>query len=422
MIENLQEENCRLRRAVVELTILNEISAAINVASGLEEIIKLIVHKCVQHLGAEQGTIWLLDEAHGVATLKTLERVVDAGIPFRVGESLVGWVLKYRHPLVVNDLASDQRFSHLVREYTGLRSLLAVPLSIQNRTVGVLCLFNKRAGESFSADDARLLSIVATQSVQTIESARLYEDERRLLVLEEDLKVAHYVQRALLPKENPDLNNLDIAGLYASAQLIGGDYYDFIPIDEHHLGVALADVSGKGAGAALLMANLQSCLRGHPLLSQSISDTVASINMMFCKFLNLGRFITLIYGVLDIPKQTFAYVNAGHCFPLKVDRDGNIRELESNDLVLGVLPHTVYKEHTIRIQSGETVLLYTDGVTDASDAKEQMFGEENLIRVLRENRNLEATKLLQEILDSVRTFQGGVPQTDDVTLVVIRAR
>ncbi len=416
------DEHLELKRAVAELKILNEVSVAISGAIGVDAVTNLIVKKCVEHTGAEQGAIWLLDRMDKTAAPKTFLRVMDSdptSIPFKVGASLTGWVTKNREPLIVNDVASDRRFVDLAGDYSGLHCLLAVPLQLKDTLVGVLCLLNKAGGQGFSSDDARLLTIVATQSAQTIENARLYDDERRLRSLEEDLRTARLIQYSLLPRENPQANHFDIAGLYEPAQMIGGDYFDFIPIDKDHLGIAIADVSGKGTSAALLMANLQSCLRGQAILNQSPKETINNINFILSRFLISGRFITLIYGVLDVRRSIFTYVNAGHCYPFLTAK-GRIVELEAGGIILGFSSDSKYSETEVPLQAGESILLYTDGITEAANASGELYGESRLLNLVRANRTLSSAELVRLIKDSVVCFQEEEPQSDDITLVALR--
>ncbi len=422
MANDIREENRKLKRAIAELKILNDVSVAISGAVGVDAVSNLIVKKCVEHTGAEQGTIWLLDRLDKAAPPRTFLRVMDteaSSIPFRVGADLVGWVIKNRNPLIINDVRGDERFTDLAFEYTSLRNLLAVPLRLKDTLVGVICLLNKTEGQEFSSDDARLLTIVAAQSAQSIENARLYDDERRLQSLEEDLRTARLIQYSLLPREKPQVANFDIAGLYEPAQLIGGDYFDFIPIDEDRLGIAIADVSGKGTSAALLMASLQSCLRGQAILDRSPKETANNLNLMLSRFLVSGRFITLVYGVLDVRKHLFRYVNAGHCYPILLGDDKAV-ELDESGIVLGLFPDSNYKENEVSLEAGESILLYTDGITEAADVSEEQFGESRLLDLVTENRSLSSTDLVYLVKDSVTRFQDRAPQSDDITLVAIK--
>ncbi len=423
MADRLDEENQKLKRAVKELSILNEIGAAISSTIGVNKITELILNKCIRHIGTEQGAIWLMSQEQEANPLKTFMRVTDApisGLPYRLGINLVGWMLKNQKPLLTNNLAEDERFKGVEKESAQIRSLLAVPLTLKNKIIGIICVFNKKDDSDFTLDDQRLLAIIAIQSAQTIENARLYEEERKLQSLEEDLRTARRIQQSLLPKENPQLPGIEMVGISIPAKEVGGDYYDFIPIDDEHLGIAVADVAGKGTPAALLMSNLQACLRGQAVINRSVKDTVTKANLMLSRFMDAGKFITLFYGILNIKDKTFTYTNAGHNYPFLLDKDAKVKMLKQGGTVLGILKSAIYEEETIGLEPGSLLLLYTDGITEAFNEKDEMFEEEKLLKLLQDNRPLTAQQFSDKIVEEVLRFCGTVPQADDITLVVIK--
>jgi sigma-B regulation protein RsbU (phosphoserine phosphatase) len=421
MANNLEDENRRLKRAVEELSILNEIASAISSTMEVEEITKLILSKCIDRIDVEQGTITLLKESV-TDPFKTFVRVEDSpvkGVPYRLGVSLAGWMLKNQKPLLTNDLVSDPRFKGVDRQEAKIRSMLCVPLKVKNEMIGLISLFNKKKG-AFTPDDQRLLAIIAMQSAQVIENARLYEEEKRLQQMEEDLRTARNIQRSLLPKQNPSLPNVDIVGLNLQAREVGGDYYDFMSLDEDRLGIVIADVSGKGMPAALLMANVQATLRAQTSQDHSPKECVARSNSLLCKSVERGQFVSLFCAVLNVKDRSFTYANAGHCYPLIFDRKGEFRELEKGGLVLGVVDGYPYEEESIVVQPGELVILYTDGITEAFNERNEQFEEERLVKVVQENLHLDASEISEQIVNRVIAFSEGAPQSDDLTLVVMK--
>lgn len=421
MANNLEEENKRLKRAVEELSILNEIASAISSTMEVEEITKLILSKCIKRIDAEQGTVTLLKETV-TDPFKTFVRIEDStvkGVPYRFGVSLAGWMLKNQMPLLTNDLANDPRFKGVDTEETKIRSMLCVPLRVKNKMIGLISLFNKKK-EMFTPDDQRLLSIIAMQSAQVIENARLYEEEKKLQQMEEDLKTARNIQISLLPKENPSLPDIDIVGFSLPAREVGGDYYDFITIDQDRLGIVIADVSGKGMPAALLMANLQATLRGQALTNHAPSECIAKSNSLLCRSMEKGKFVTLFYGILNIKEKSFTYTNAGHCYPLIFNAKGEFKKLEKGGLILGMLDDYPYQEEKIVLEPGELILLFTDGITEAFNKENEQFEEERLIKVVQENFHRDAKEISQQIVNHVTAFQEDVPQSDDLTLVVVK--
>src|SRR3972149_770643 len=250
MTEYLQEENQKLKQAVEELSLLNEIATAVSSTMPMEEINKLIVSKCLTRIRAEQGYISLVDSQEKMSNTHTLVRVFDKStlsVPFRLGITLTGWMVKNQSPLLVNDALSDERFQGTEWNGVPIRSVLAVPLKVKNRLMGFMSLFNKKGGD-FSAEEQRLLSIVGMSVAPLTERPRLYAKEREGAVLEEDFRAAKAIQQNLLPKEAPQIPGFDVAGIMVPAREVGGDYFDYLSLPDGRRGVVVADVAGKGVG------------------------------------------------------------------------------------------------------------------------------------------------------------------------------
>ena len=422
-IDRLAKENTRLRSAVDELSILNDIATAVSSASSLERTIELIVHKCIKHLKVEQATITLLDVKRMEMPFRTIVRGADTSseiLPYRLDAELTGWMLKHQKPLVANDLKTDDRFQATDRESCVVRSVLSVPLVLKGRMVGLLNLFNKRAGDDFTDADARLLGIIATQSAQVIEHARLFGEEQALKLMQEEMKLAYKIQMDLLPKEAPVLEGYDIAGVSIPAKAVGGDYFDFIHLNDHSLALCLGDVSGKGMPAALLMANLQATLRGQVMVDPSPATCLNHSNALLFRSTDADKFATLFYGVLDRASHRLAFANAGHNYPLFLKPGAGPTCLDLGGLVLGCLEEFSYAEGTVEFAPGDTLLIYSDGITESFDANDEEFGEIRLAALLQANAADTATRLIDRILAAVRAHAGKLSQMDDMTLLVIR--
>ncbi len=422
-IERLAGENVRLRSAVEELSILNDIATAVSSAFSLERTIELIVHKCIKHLKVEQATITLLDEKRAETPFHTIVRGADTSseiLPYRLDAELTGWMLKHRKPLVANDLKSDGRFQATDRESCAVRSVLSVPLVLKGRMIGLLNLFNKRAGDDFNDADARLLGIIATQSAQVIEHARLFAEEQALKLMQEDMKLACKIQMDLLPKEAPRFDGYDIAGVSIPAKAVGGDYFDFIRLNDHSLAFCLGDVSGKGMPAALLMANLQATLRGQVMVDPSPAECLKRSNALIFRSTDADKFATLFYGVLDRDAHRLAYANAGHNYPLLFKPGNEPVRIDLGGLILGCLEDFSYAEGFIEFAAGDMLLIYSDGITESFDANEEEFGEERLAALLRTAGADTAARLIDRIVAAVQAHAGGLSQMDDMTLLVIR--
>jgi len=243
--------------------------------------------------------------------------------------------------------------------------------------------------------------------------------------LEKELATAREIQEKLLPHEMPDIPGFEITGTSLPSQQVGGDYFDFLDIEGDQLGIAIADVSGKGIPAALLMANLQASLHAQVLQRGEVSEVAYRINNLLYKSTDAHMFVTFFYGILDRQRSLFTSTNAGHNPPLVFRSDGRIERLSHGGLILGFQPDVQYEQQTVMIERGEVIVLYTDGITEAADPSSEMvsddlFGVEKLMDVVRDNFSRSAREIQSAILEAIADHTDNAPQFDDITLVVIK--
>ncbi len=422
LIDRLRAENTRLRLAIEELSILNEVSTAVSSTSTLDETVSLIVQKCVKHLGVEQGAVLLFDTLESGAPLKTMIRQVvsDSGdIPMRLGDQITGWMIKNQKPLVVDDFSRETRF-RIPSGQDGVRSLLAVPMRLKGRMIGVVNVFNKRGGSRFSPGDQRLLSIIATQSAQVVENARLMEEQKAFEILQEELRLAREIQEKLLPKSPPEVAGYEIAGLSEPAKRVGGDYFDYLSLAPHRIGLCVADVSGKGITAALLMSNVQATIRGQSRAIRDVETCIDRSNDMLYASTDADKFVTMFYAVLNTETNRLTYCNAGHNPPVMLAGGKVIARLETGGPVLGVLPGYRYERGEVEFCPGDTLLVYTDGFSEAMDEQLEDFTDERLRSVAAQMAARPPGAMLEAILREVTEFRGQAPQADDMTIMAVR--
>ena len=333
-MEALQRENKQLRRAVEELSVLNELSAAIGASRGMEDIVQTIIRRSIKAVRAEQGVVTLVGEDAADPT-KALVRTMASSSDkeaYSPDQNLLGWMHLNRKPLVINDPGNDKRFQGVAWPEK-ISSIVSAPMLVRSRLTGILTLYNKKHGEGFSLEDQRLLSILAGQSGQVVENARLIEEEKKLVTMQQELIFANEIQTNLLPAAAPPVNHYDLAGISIPAQDVGGDYYDYIPIDDGRIAITVGDVSGKGLPAALMMSNVQATLRGQARFCVSVHETIERSNQLLTQSLRKGTFVTLFYGVLDPSDHSFRYANAGHNRPYILRADGTLEPLTMGGLV-----------------------------------------------------------------------------------------
>lgn len=422
-LARLENENNHLRRAVEELSLLNDLARAIVASLNSQEIMQTLIQRCIKVVNAEQGVISLLDKVSKTST-KTLVRTSATSQEhqiFHANQSILGWMLMNKSPLVMNEPHQDPRFSG-VNWDASIHNLICIPLLVKSELIGVLTLFNKNGGSAFSKEDQRLLAIIAAQSAQIIENARLYEEEKALNRMREELNLAFKIQTDLLPKMSPEISGYEIAGKSLPARNVGGDYFDFIPLATDRLGICVADVTGKGLPAALLMANLQATIRAQALVASTANECLNRANDFLYRSTDSEKFATVFYGILDHRAHRFSYSNAGHNPPILLRSNDEIEELHTGGIMLGSFPGTRFDLGTATLFPGDVLVLYSDGISEAEHQldEDQEFGVTRLIETVRKARVASAQEIINRLVSSVEAFSGGKQQSDDITLVVVK--
>jgi sigma-B regulation protein RsbU (phosphoserine phosphatase) len=371
----------------------------------------------------------LLDEKDQQNPFHTMIRRQDSIsnlLPYRLDAQITGWMLKNKNSLMINNFESDTRFNFVSRQNQStdknfpVKSLLSAPMLLKGKLIGLLTVFNKRTLTGFTNDDQRLLGIIAAQSAQVVENARLYHEEQALIHLQEEMKLAYEIQVDLLPKSQPKIKGYQIAGKSIPAKEVGGDYYDFISIDDNHLAFCVGDISGKGIPAALLMANLQATLRGQTSFGKSCKDCLFFTNNMLFHSTATSKFATLFYGILNTETNQITYCNAGHNNPYLIAADGTMTKLSAGGMIVGIMPGALYDESSVNINPGELLILFSDGITEAMNSADEEFGDTRLTDIVLKNRKEAAEDIIDLILKEVKLYTGSSPQMDDMTVVIIK--
>lgn len=422
-LNKLVTENRQLQSAVNELKVLNDIATTISSTQPVETIIDQIVLKCIKHLRVEEGTISLLERNSQALEFHTMIRRQDSSatmVPIKLDSRLTGWMLKNRSTLLSNDIQNDERFNFLDEHSYSFKSILCVPLMAKGDLIGYLAVFNKKNEHPFLDEDKRLLSIIGSQSAQVIETARLYEEEKALLSLQEEMKMAWSIQQKLLPSSVPHIPGLQITAINKPAKSVGGDYYDFLNFNDKRLGFCVGDITGKGMPAAMLMANLQATFRSQAAVFGDCSNCMTGTNRQLFKNTEPTKFATLFYGIMDPENGSLNYVNGGHDAPILFRKGEEPRFLNSTGLLLGVVDETDYTEESISIEKDDLLLLYTDGITEAMNHDDKEYGLERLVALVKEHSEKPADQISELILTEIKHHVGGASQSDDITLMLIK--
>ncbi len=392
----------------------------------LEEILSSMVSRISSTMHVERVAVGLCDDAHGchVVSKNISERCCEFG---HQNGGLLQALKDMRCPiscaLIDEDtLIVDEGDRDRIRE-AGI--VLVVPMFLQDRLIGAINVGAKMSGKVYSQEDIDLLSTVASQAAIAIENARLHASELEKQKITEQLRLAQRIQQGLLPSRNPVVDHLDISGISIPAMTVGGDYYDYIQLPDNRLLVVVGDVSGKGISAALYMSKVQGILRFAAQVSATPREMLISTNRHLYEGMERSSFITVILALFDLNNNTVTICRGGHTHPL-IGMNGDLRYMEMDGMGLGLEQGTIFdnslQEKTWDLKKNGTILLYSDGLTEAMDANMNLFGEERVYDLVKNCPEGEAFDLQQRILDEVALHRGNAEQNDDITLVVIRVR
>jgi sigma-B regulation protein RsbU (phosphoserine phosphatase) len=345
--------------------------------------------------------------------------------PISFGEGLIGQSVDFGTPLLIPKAELDPRVPHYEKSMLNVSSFLAVPMRFRHEVMGVVCVVNRVDGVPLSERDQSLLQALADQASLSIYYAQFREALEEKRRLDQDLDLAQRIQEGLLPRELPKVKNLSLHAFYLAAQDVGGDYYDIIELDDHRVGFAVADVSGKGIGGALMTAICRSVLRAHAGQHEDPAAVLREVNQTMTADIYEDMFVTMLYMVYDTETRELSMARAGHdpAFLLPPG-EGQVQTLESGGMAIGLVDGELFGEVietvNVTLEPGGVVLVYTDGITEAMNASSQEWGKEPLARALAESRKQSPEGICHTIRERVLRFVGETPQSDDMTLLVLK--
>jgi serine phosphatase RsbU (regulator of sigma subunit) len=324
--------------------------------------------------------------------------------------------------VVLDDMRVDGRVKYkeaAIKE--GLVSQLTVPVGFRGKAIGVLRLYSPKP-KRFDKDDIGIARAVASQCAVAITNAKLYAEAIEGSRIAEQMRLAGIVQRRMIPEKAPQISGLDVATTYIPCFDVGGDFYDFIQINDNCIAVAIADVIGKGIPAAIMMSLFRGAVRAYADTEQdkfNIERIINKLNKMACSECRNGEFVTLFYAAIDVKDMTLTYCNCGH-EPTVLIRDGRITELEKGGLVLGVEGQTGYEIETLRLKDGDCLLFCTDGLIDAANFDGELWGRERLLETAMKFTADPAEQMVKNILGYRRRFVGLARQVDDTSIIAVK--
>lgn len=420
MVEELKLANRDLDAKIQELNTLFDLSQEFNATIDRDRLVRLFTFALMGQLLVSKHLFVM--RRTGDKTLETDVHVV--GSKGLGSENLEPELIKALCSLDDLLILDDDKEEGADDTWDGLRrrSLhLALPLKQHGETCGALCLGKKRTGQPYSPGDVEFLSALGNLALVSIQNSFLVEEQIEKQRLEEEMRLARSIQERLLPQKIPSVDGYELAAVAVASRFVGGDYYDLLELEGDRVLLAIADVTGKGVPASLLMANLQASLHVMLPMDVSIEEAVVHINRVICENTDYDKFITFFVTILDRSTGKMDYVNAGHNPPTIVRADGSLETLEIGGLLLGVMKNLGYEKGVTRLRRGDVLTMFTDGVTEAMSTDGVEYGEERLEALLVDRRTDPADEILQAIRDDVASFTSGVSTlSDDLTLVVMK--
>ncbi len=390
----------------------------------LEELLNLVLDEVIAATQAERGLVTILDVTGKCAlrVMHGLDQVAMHHPQFRYSRRVMGQVARGGKPILTKNKEANVQLAQR-HGWSGLefRSILCVPLITREMVSGFFYVDSLMQSQTLNQDDLNLLTAIADSAAVAIDNARLYQTAVSNARLEREMQMAHDIQAGLLPQKTPQFPGWEFATHWQPAREVGGDYFDFISNDNRQVGLVIADVSDKGIPAALFMANTRAIVRAGIHSSPSVAEAINRANRLINADATDGMFVTLFYALIDPDGGDMTYVNAGHNPPLLFRRNQmQLSELSRTGMALGVDGDAAYEQRTVKLNPGDFIVLYTDGVTDAIDDQDRFFGVERLQRVLLDNRQASAREVIAALQQAITDFIGQAASFDDIAIIVAR--
>lgn len=415
IIQKVHDANRSLDRKVQELNTLFDLSKEFNTGLDHDRVIRLITFALMGQIGVRQYAICLLRNDR-------MDIISSRGISEAAFSDVLPRLCDLDGPSILSDLTKRRQYRQAAAALLKLGFTAVVPMHSSGKTSGLILVGKRLQTGDYAPADLEFLSAMGNLAAISIENARLFTEAIDKQRMEDELLIAREIQQGLLPEKLPRIPSLDLAAVNIPSREVGGDYYDIIQRSETEVVLAIGDVSGKGTPAALLMANIQAALRALAPSDESMSIITGRINDIAASNTRGGtKFITFFWGILDTQQHTLRYVNAGHNPPILLRADGQVELLDRGGLILGIFKTDIpYQEGSVRMEKGDILFMYTDGISEAMNREGVDFTEENMLEVVRRSTSRSSQKIIDAVVHAVSEHVQGHEQSDDMTLVVLK--
>ncbi|MBO6575332.1 MAG: SpoIIE family protein phosphatase [Rhodothermales bacterium] len=426
MVEELKQANRDLDGKVQQLNTLFDLSQEFNATVDRARLVKLLSLGLMGQMLVSKH-LFLLGSSEPSEDAQALESE-DGTRYFRVvtSKGVPAGALGKEALLALCRLETVELVGHDASEaWTSFREqglVVAIPIRQKGETGGVLCLGPKMTGKPYGPDDVEFLISLGNLAFVSLQNSFLVEQQLEKQRLEEEIRLARQIQEGLQPASLPEVEGLEIATLALPSRHVAGDYYDVVELDGGRILLAIADVTGKGMPASLLMSNLQAALHSILPMDITLEEATANMNRVICRNTGFDKFITYFHGIYHKERRTFRYVNAGHNPPMLLRATGEVEELETGGLLLGVMKGMPYEAGLVTLEKGDVLAIFTDGVTEAMSPDGEEFEEPRLEKVLREASAGSAQEILDGVRTAIREWTADAPTlSDDLTMIVVKA-
>lgn len=409
------------------LDLLMQLTGQINSNLDLDNMLLDIINAAKLIMQCEASSLMLYEEETddlvlSIPTGPATEEITGKHIP--KDEGVGGWVFTNGEPAIVNDVDNDPRFGGDIKpDLFKTRNIICVPLlNHDKQTIGIIQALNKNEKEDFVKSEIPIFQALANQAAIAIENARLYEQQKQKLLLDQKLDLARSIQSGFIPKKAPDISGYQIAGITQPATYVGGDYYDFIPVNGSSDYVfVVGDVTGKGIPASLLMTSSRSILRTQVENNHSLTKTIGLVNRSLFRDTPIDKFVTLFCGKLDAENHLFSYVNAGHTDAFHIDyKKDKINHLNKGGLMVGIMEDAEFEDEEIALEPGQQIIIYSDGISESQNANGDLYQEVRFKNWLLKHPNYTPQETIERLMEDVKAFSESDEQSDDITLIVIK--
>ncbi len=426
LLKDAREATDRTQLMVQEITSLLEISRALENGENIQTLLEAIIEKCMELMNAESASLMLLDNKKNELEFRVAlgpkgKEVKPLRLP--ISKGIAGWVAREGKPLLIPNAYEDERFDSSFDARSGYvtKSIICVPLSYQNKILGVVQALNRKDGKPFSKDDLKSFMLFANVAALAINNSNLLHHTIQKEKLEKDLIVANEIQRLIIPNHLPKIAGLEMSGIYIHSKGIGGDFYCVFPLNENESVLCITDVAAKGINSALLSATIHASLRAYLDFTSDLVLIMNKLNQLIEELTATDYKITMFLAKYNKITSELNYVNAGHYPPILFSKKNSpVKLISSNE---GIAKETFeFQSRTVSLERGDLLLMYTDGVIEATNEHGEIFGEERLVQTVLDKINQSCESIQDEITLRILDHCNDSPLNDDFTLFIVKRK